>query len=452
MELFNKEAEFNTVAHAIADRDSLLVIMDELTPGDFYQAHLKLIIGAVFDLDREGASIDEITILDALSARKQINDKIREEVKALVAEKPSSDIKDLVRIVERDSTRRIALIGAEELKVLARSGADRDTIVAGANQLAMSLVQGGGSGPTPVGITAGEHYDDVEFWANNPLPVGEVRGIATGIPRLDRLLDGMERGESIIICARPSMGKSAAVFEIVLRAGQAGRRCLGFSLEMQRKQIVARWAMSRSGVQTSRVRHGVSERDLNWYVSQDQLDSYVRAVSELSGLNNVVIDDTATLTIQQIRARAIRVARDLGGLDILVVDHGALIDMPPVPGENSAQTEGRKARGIRTLAKELNCVGIIVWQLRRFPEIRPPRMEDLRGSGELEQDADRVLGLYRPEYNTPDTDRPDQMDILALKQRDGARHLRATVRFEAEFMRFSELTMQLPTGFDEQVY
>jgi replicative DNA helicase len=449
MELFNKEAEFNVVAHAIVDRDSLLVVMDELTPGDFFNPHLRLIVDTIFDLDREGTSIDEITILDALAARKQTGGKIKEQVKALVTEKPSSDVKDLVRIVKTDSTRRTALVGAEELKNVARNESDRDVIVARANQLAMSLVESGGAGPTPVGMTASELYDDVDYWANNPLPRGEVRGIATGIPALDRLLDGMERGESIIFCARPSMGKSALVFEIMLRVGQEGNKCLGFALEMQKKQIVARWAMSRSGVQTSRVRHGVSVQDLGWYVSQQELERYIQAVSQISGLNNIVIDDTPSLTIQQIRARSIRVARDLGGLDLLVVDHGALMDATPVPGENSAQTEGRKARGIRTLAKELDCVAIIVWQLRRFPELRPPRMEDLRGSGELEQDADRVLGLYRPEYNNPDTDRPDQMDVLALKQREGARHLRARLRFEAEYMRFTELTMQLPTGLDD---
>jgi replicative DNA helicase len=423
----------------------MLTALDILTPGDFFVGLHERTFEAIANLQRDSIPVDPISLKDVLYPRGNISDGLKTYIAELF-EDPTGEVGPYIDIVERDSIRRRTIRGAREIQSLAWNETDTDTLLSQASQLALSITRNGGSGPTTVSRAATDFWDELEFWAQNPLGRGEVRGLPTYIPRLDNLLAGMQVGEEIIICGRPSMGKSALAMEIALRMGLNGHNILIFSLEMSKKQIVARWASSRSGVQTDRMRRGIlpAGGDARWHVSQEEFDRYLDAVMQFMGMRNILIDDTPALTLQQIRSRAIRVSQEMGHIDALVVDHGGLARTTFIPGENTAKTEGRKGREVRNLGKELGAVSILLWQLNRLADGVVPELKHLRDSGELEQDADVVLGLYRDEYYNPSsTDRPQQLDILSLKQRDGMRNTRAVVRYEAEYQRFSELTQQL---------
>lgn len=249
----------------------------------------------------------------------------------------------------------------------------------------------------------------------------EVTGVATGYRDLDRMTSGLQAGDLIVLAARPSMGKTALAINIGEHAAiDANLPVLIFSMEMGASQLTNRMLSSVGRIDHSALRTGALNDD-EW--------SRLSETVERLGRAPIFIDETAGLGPNELRARARRKARECGGqLGLIIVDYLQLMSASEVPGgaksisENRATVIGEISRGLKALAKELQCPVIALSQLNRSVESRPdkrPMMSDLRESGAIEQDADVIMFIYRDEYYNKDSKEPGVAEVIISKQRNG---------------------------------
>lgn len=244
-------------------------------------------------------------------------------------------------------------------------------------------------------------------------------GVPTGFHELDEMTHGLQRGEMIIIAARPSMGKTAFALNVAEQMAMLGHPVGVFSLEMGKQQLVMRMLSSRSGVDSQKIRRNMLGRD-DWARMRDACAELYEAP--------IYIDDTPGLTLIQLRAKARRM-KSQHGIDAIIIDYLQL--MSTGHRNESRQVEiSEISRGVKAMARELNVPVICLSQLNRASEQREghrPRMSDLRESGSIEQDADVVTMLHREEYyhiQTPEwaiqnEDKVGVAELIIAKQRNG---------------------------------
>ena len=249
---------------------------------------------------------------------------------------------------------------------------------------------------------------------------GRISGLATGFNVFDQMTDGLHPGEMIIVAARPSMGKTALAMNIVEHVAlnlEEPKPVGVFSLEMSTQQLVQRMLCSRARVNMKKIRSGMLAR-----AEHGKLNDAAAALSE----SRIFIDDTPGLTILELRAKARRM-RDRHRIELIAIDYLQLCRSTSRRGQDNRQIEiSEISAGIKALAKELEIPIIVLAQLNRQPEQRgggKPRMSDLRESGSLEQDADVVALLVRPEVYEDDEDTRSDLagkaELLIAKQRNG---------------------------------
>jgi replicative DNA helicase len=249
---------------------------------------------------------------------------------------------------------------------------------------------------------------------------GSVTGLATGFVELDRMTSGLHAAEMVVIAARPAMGKTAFAMNIAEHvAMDIGKAVAVFSLEMSSQQLVQRILCSRAKVDLQRVRNGfLSERDF---------PNLTAAASQVAAAK-MFIDDTPALSVTELRAKARRM-KSLYDIQLIVIDYLQLLRSMSRRAQDNRQLEiSEISAGIKALAKELSLPIIVIAQLNRQPDTRAkeggrPRLSDLRESGSIEQDADVVGLLVRPEYYETDDEakqeRAGEAELIIAKQRNG---------------------------------
>ena len=269
---------------------------------------------------------------------------------------------------------------------------------------------------------------------------GQIQGLTTGFEELDKKSNGLKPGDMFIIAARPSMGKTSFLLNIIEHIALNEKKpTLLFSCEMPAVQIVERLLFARSGVRSREI---IKRGNL----TQLEMKHFKQAVKEV-GASQLVIDDTAAISINELRAKARRVMRDQGGLAAIGVDYLQLMRSHSKQAANSREREVAEiSAGLKALAKELKVPVIVLAQLNRGPESRTgaslgvPRISDLRESGSIEQDADMIGLLYRSAYYAEDEEKRQQMagraNLHLAKNRNGPTG-DVPLHFEAELMRFS---------------
>jgi replicative DNA helicase len=265
------------------------------------------------------------------------------------------------------------------------------------------------------------------------------RGVETGFFELDDILNGLQRGEMIIVAARPSMGKTAFAMNLIEHiAADSMLPCAVFSLEMSKQQLAQRLLCSRGQIDAHKLRKGLLNSE-----------EYTKLASTVGMLAKapIWVDDSAGLTPLELRAKARRLKRQ-HDVQCIMIDYMQLMDNPGP--ENRQQQISEISRGIKAVARELNVPVIALSQLNRSSEGRDghrPRMSDLRESGSIEQDADVVMLLHREDYyrmSEPDFTPDNIAEIIIAKQRNGPT---GTVKltFNNKFTRFENLSaMQDP--------
>ncbi len=277
-----------------------------------------------------------------------------------------------------------------------------------------------------------------------------ITGVASGFHDLDELTSGFQPSDLVIIAARPSMGKTALVLNIAQHAAIEHNTSIAiFSLEMSKESLVQRLLTSEARIDAQRLRKGM--------LRDDDYSRLARAAGILSSAP-VYIDDAAGITLLEMRSKSRRLKAD-SGLGLIIVDYLQLIQ-GPMSAENRQQEISQISRSLKALAKELSVPVVALSQLSRAPEQRTgenkrPQLSDLRESGAIEQDADLVMAIYRPEvyaesrHEGPPVDKDGnslegRAEIIVLKQRNGPIGT-VNLFFHKQYTRFENYTARPPS-------
>jgi len=264
---------------------------------------------------------------------------------------------------------------------------------------------------------------------------GLARGIPTGFEDLDNLTNGLHGGQMIIVAARPGVGKSTLALDFVRSCAiKNGKAAVIFSLEMAKSEIVMRILSAEADVKLSDMRSG-RMTDQDWAKLVNRLDTIEHSP--------IYIDDSASLTMMEIRSKS-RKLKQVADLQMIVVDYLQLMSSGKRT-ESRQQEVAEFSRQLKLLAKELDVPLVAISQLNRGPESRTdkrPQIADLRESGSLEQDADIVMLLYRPDSQDKDDTRAGEADIIVAKHRGGPIDT-VQVAHQLHFSRFKDMARQL---------
>lgn len=413
------EAESSVLGGLLLDNGAWDRVNDLLTDRDFYRYEHRLVFAAIGALINGSKPADVITVFEQLQ-----NQGKAEEIgglaylNSLAQYVPSAgNIRRYGEIVRERSILRKLVTASDEISTNAFNPKGRPVaaILDEAEQKIFNIGEEGAR--TKQGFQAMDSLvvallDRVQEMADNP---NDVTGVPTGFYDLDRMTAGFQAGDLIVLAARPSMGKTAFAINIAEHVAlNEGLPVAVFSMEMGAAQLAVRIVGSIGRIDQSHLRTGK--------LSDEEWPRLTEAIEKLRTIS-LHIDETAGLTSSELRANARRLSRQCGKLGLIVVDYLQLMSGSSSDNENRATELGEISRGLKMLAKELQCPVIALSQLNRSVETRPdkrPMMSDLRESGAIEQDADIIMFIYRDEYYTKDACKePGVAEIIIAKQRNG---------------------------------
>ena len=260
---------------------------------------------------------------------------------------------------------------------------------------------------------------------------GEATGVQSGFYDLDKITNGFQKSDFIILAARPSMGKTAFALNVAVNAAKKKNVVAIFSLEMSKEQLAGRLLSSESNVDSLKIRTGETDAE--------DLSDIVDTLGLMSNLK-MIIDDTAGISVLELRSKARKIKNEYG-LDLLLIDYLQLMQGSSSRSfdANRQQEIAEISRSLKALARELNVPIIALSQLSRNVELRAEKkaqLSDLRESGSLEQDADMVMFLYRDEYYNKETDKGDAAELIIAKNRNGPTK-NIPLTFRKEIMKFN---------------
>jgi len=392
---------------------------DLLVDSDFYRHEHKLIYAAIGALVNASKPADVITVSEQL----QNQGKTAEMgglayLNSLAQYVPSaSNIRRYAEIVRERSILRKLVSASDDIATNAFNpqGKAIDRILDEAEQKIFNIGEEGSrlkQGFQSMDTLVVQLLDRVQEMADNP---NEITGVPTGFYDLDRMTSGLQAGDLVVLAARPSMGKTAFAINIAEHVAlNEGLPVAVFSMEMGASQLAVRVVGSIGRIDQGHLRTGK--------LSDDEWPRLTEAIEKLRTVS-LHIDETPGLTPSELRANARRLARQCGKLGLIVVDYLQLMSgSGGSGGDNSATELGEISRGLKMLAKELQCPVIALSQLNRSVEQRTdkrPMMSDLRESGAIEQDADIIMFIYRDDYYNKESKDPGVAEIIIGKQRNG---------------------------------
>jgi replicative DNA helicase len=415
----SQEAESSVLGGLLLDNNSWDKVADLLVEADFYRYEHRLVFASISSLVNVSRPADVITVFEQMQSQGKA-----EEIgglgylNSLAQYVPSSaNIRRYAEIVrERSILRKLVSVSDEiATSALNTNGRPVTLILDEAEQKIFSIGEEGSrmrQGFQSMDKLVLQLLDRVEEMSLNP---NDITGVPTGFFDLDRMTSGMQAGDLIVLAARPSMGKTALAINIAEHVAlNEDLPVAVFSMEMGASQLAIRIVGSIGRIDQGRLRTGKLIDD-EWPRLNDAIEK-LKAVS-------LSIDETPGLTTSELRASARRLARSCGKLGLVVVDYLQLMSgSSGGDGENRATELGEISRGLKMLAKELQCPVIALSQLNRGVEQRTdkrPMMSDLRESGAIEQDADVIMFIYRDDYYNKDSKDPGVAEIIIAKQRNG---------------------------------
>jgi replicative DNA helicase len=415
------EAEQSVLGGLLLDNLAWDKCSDLLSDGDFYRHEHRHIYAALGSLIASSKPADVITVFEALQSLGKAEDcGGLAYLNALAQSVPSaSNVRRYAEIVRERSVLRKLISASDEIATTAFNpqGQPVSQILDEAESRIFRIGEEGsrgGAGFQAMDKLVQALIDRVqELEANGS---EDVTGIRTGFYDLDRMTAGLQKGDLIVLAARPSMGKTAFALNIAEHvAVQEGLPVAVFSMEMGASQLALRVVGSLGRIDQQHLRTG--------RLRDDEWERLPEAASKLSEAP-MFIDETPGLNPAELRPRARRLARQYGGtLGLIVIDYLQLMSgSSNSSDENRATVLGEISRGMKGLAKELQCPVIALSQLNRSVETRPdkrPMMSDLRESGAIEQDADVIMFIYRDDYYNKDSKEPGVAEIVLAKQRNG---------------------------------
>jgi len=412
----NLEAERSILGAILLDNHALNAAIEKIRSEDFFLSQHRQIFERMIQLGEKQQAIDVVTLMEDLSRRGELEAAGGIAYLSQLADglPRVTNVEHYARIVKEKAVLRSLIFSASAIQEQAlAAGDDADVILDRAEsvifQLAEDRVKVGLIG---VKELVRDNYERLEKIFSEGR---RITGLTTGYPGLDNETAGLQPSELIILAARPSMGKTALALNISENVALRLREPVAvFSLEMSKESLLLRLLASEARVDAHKFRTG--------HMNRDDWGKVTGALTDLADAP-LWIDDSASSTVMEIGAKARRLKRDRG-LSLLVVDYLQLV----VPthmgrGTNRQEEVSSISRGLKGLAKELKVPVLVLSQLTRAPERddRKPQLSDLRESGAIEQDADVVLFINRPNFYKTDLPEEDRAkaELIIAKQRNG---------------------------------
>lgn len=429
----NLDAEQAVLGALLLDQNAVYRVSSTLRPEDFYQAANRLIYAAALALHDAGQPVDLVTVTEQLR-RDNLLEKAGGAVyiASLTDLVPTTaNVEHYARIVEEKALLRTLILVSGRIAEMSYDESDEvPRLLDQAEHMILELsTRRGAAVFAQLRDILLKAWESIEAaYANK----GGLSGLPTGFIDLDNICAGLQPSDLIILAARPSMGKTALALSIAYQVARAESALpvAVFSLEMAKEQLVQRLLSMEAQVDQYRMRTG--------HLREEDWERLTDAAANLNDLP-IFIDDTAGVSVREIRAKSKRLQGEKG-LSLVIVDYLQLIESRRRT-ENRQQEIARISRSLKALAKELNVPVVALSQLSRAVETRPnkrPQMSDLRESGSLEQDADVVIFIYRDDYYNPESEEKGVAELLVAKQRNGPTGI-ARLAFLKEFTRFVNL-------------
>lgn len=432
------EAEEAVLGAILLDNLSIHKALEIFDPDDFYRDINKKIFNAMLDLLDRGTAVDLLVLRDELDRRKQLDEVGGPAYLAKLVDviPTAANIEFHAKIVHEKAIGRKLLNASIEIVTRCYDEAeDVNDILEEAEQKIFAISEGKvKQGFTPLDVIVKQGYAHIEQLAERK---SLVTGVATGFADLDYMTSGLQPSDLIIIAARPSMGKTSLCLNMAQHVGvREGIATAIFSLEMSKEQLGVRLLCGEARLNSHNVRVGNLEPD-DW----ERLAHATEVLSKAP----IYIDDTAAISILEMRAKAKRLKMEKG-LGLIIVDYLQLMQSR-FRHESRQQEITEISRSLKALAKEMNVPVIALSQLSRAVEQRTdkrPQLSDLRESGAIEQDADVVMFIFRPEvYGLEGAD--GIAELIIGKQRNGPVGS-VNLAFVKEYTRFENLETHYQSG------
>ena len=427
------DAEQSVLGAILIDKQSINEVTKFLQPEDFYLQSHKTIFEAMLDLDEAVEPLDLLTVTEHLRKKGDL-DKIggAAYVASLTNVVPTAaHIEYYGRMVEESALLRNLIQLATRISTKGYQGEeDAERLMLEAERMLAEL---GNKRASAVFASLREiivsSLQNLQYIYEHK---GEITGVPTGFKDLDKMCSGLQSGDLIIVAARPSMGKTSLGMQIAFQAAKGLQKGVAvFSLEMSKEQLVQRMLCSEAGVDLHKLRSGSLNED-DWGILMNKS----REMAKIP----LYIDDSAVLSVRQIKAKARRLQAEKG-ICLIVIDYLQLMHSGGRV-ENRQQEIAEISRSLKGLAKEMNVPVMALAQLSRSVEQRQdkkPIMSDLRESGSLEQDADVVMFIYRDDYYNLESEKKGIAEIIVGKQRNGPVGI-AELAFVKEYTKFLNLS------------
>ena len=409
----SREAEEAVIGSVLINPEAYYDVAQFLAAEDFHIHRLRWIWDAYTHLHEQRIPIDLLTVTEELDKQGHLAEVGGPAyLTQLLNNTPTSlHAEAYGKLVQQASIRRRLLEAAnkiartayqEDLSVeTAIDEAEKAVFSASEHRLSTDL--------QPIKTVLSDYYDRVEAASRRS---EEIYGVPTGFIDLDRLLMGLQPSDLLIIAGRPSQGKTSFLMSVAKNAAQLNKKHVAiFSMEMSNEQLVQRLLAQETGINSQKLRSGKLE--------QNEWDLFAQAI-EVLGDTKVFLDDTPAISPTQMRAKCRRLHMEYG-LDLVVVDYLQLM-AGESRNDNRVQEVSYISRSLKVLARELNVPVLAAAQLSRAVEQRTdkrPVLSDLRESGSIEQDADIVMFIYRPEFYEEDSLRKNIAEIMVSKHRNG---------------------------------
>ena len=426
------EAEESLIGAMLLSAEAVSIAYESVQAEDFYRPLHGQIFGAIIDLAHAGEPVDYVTVQAKLQERGALAVELS-VLSSLQINTPSAanaqHYADLVR--EKAQQRRLISVAGE---IVDDAYVATDDVI-GLIDEAERKINAIGDDRKIDSVSPLQRLllSEADILEQRGETRGQLNGLETGYKSLDAILQGLQKSSMTIVGARPATGKTSFALGILIHVGAVvNRPALFFSLEMSRQELAERILASTARIDSSRLRTGdLSEADWN---RAHEAFGYLQSAK-------VFIDDNPSLTIMDVRARARRIKQQNGDLGIVIIDYLQLMSSRG-RAENRQVEVSEMSRSLKILARELECPVVALSQLSRKLEERAdkrPMMSDLRESGSLEQDADVVLFLYRPEiYGDVPNDVKADAEIIVGKNRNGPTRT-AHLTWRGEFARFDNV-------------
>ncbi len=440
---YNRDAEMALLGCLLIDNEIASDIVEKLSEDDFYLDTHKYILHAMQKVFNDRKPVDFVTVSDELESEGTLEKAGGIMYLTEIAQiMPSAaNYKSYQEIIQRDSVNRKLIRASRKIIETSMSGTDEKSAISFAEKTIYDISKDSERSallPMNEGDVIGEVLHKFEMLQADP---NAFKGLQTGFKRLDKMTHGLQPGALIVLAARPGMGKTSLAMNLVEHASlRQGKTSAVFSLEMPRNEIVQRLICSYANVSM--------QKALNGELTAKEWKKLMLAGDQMKK-SNIFIDDSSRVTPAEILSKCRRLKSTSGGVDLIMIDYIQLMsggDSKMAGAENRQQEIASITRDLKIMAKELNVPVIALSQLRRI-QTKEPQLSDLRESGAIEQDADIVMFISRPDAVASEEEKASGKVVkgaaeLILAKHRGGEQGRVSLKFIGECTKFVDVDEQ----------